>query len=140
MYVVSVAINGRDASQIPAVNSEATPIAGIAKVVSVQVSSWSGKTSFMAVHLSDFRLFGIFLSASASATIVSQSSETHFASWMTGPRAWCQRHPGEDGDHKSGPATKARHKERLRDMSGGDAATRGPAQRTRLSRGGLSGS
>ncbi|XP_073106542.1 uncharacterized protein [Elaeis guineensis] len=46
----------RDSSRMKAVNSEARPIAGLARDVPIRVGTWSGKANFMAVPLDDFQV------------------------------------------------------------------------------------
>nr|XP_010933245.1 protein DDI1 homolog [Elaeis guineensis] len=55
----------RDSSRMKTVNSEARPIAGLARDVPIRVGTWSGKANFMAVPLDDFQvIFGMdFLQA-----------------------------------------------------------------------------
>ncbi len=47
----------RDGSRMKVVNSKAQPVVGVAKEVSVDIGSWSGKTNLMSVPLDDFQVF-----------------------------------------------------------------------------------
>jgi len=46
----------KDSSKMKAVNSEARPIAGLAKGVSIRIGPWAGTTNLMALPIDDFQV------------------------------------------------------------------------------------